>query len=96
MKQAKHCNNISEIRIEIDKIDESILILLANRQEYVEEIVKFKTDSNSVIAADRQREVYAQRRQWAEELGLSPDFIEQIFKQLVKHNIEKELKILTK
>ena len=96
MKKPGSCKNIVEVRNEIDKIDRSIMELLANRQEFVEEIVRFKTDENSVIAKDRQLEVFSKRRQWAEELGLDPDFIEYIFRQLVKHNIEKELKLLKK
>jgi isochorismate pyruvate lyase len=94
MKTPDACKNITEIRNEIDLIDHSILKLLALRQEFVEEIVKYKTDKDSVIAHDRQLVLYAKRRQWAEESGISPDFIEQFFKQLVQHNIEKELKLL--
>ena len=96
MKKPGSCININEIRNEIDRIDRSVLELLASRQEYVEEIVKYKTDQDAVIAHDRQLEVYANRRQWAAELGLCPDFIEQIFKYLVEHNIKKELKLLKK
>ena len=96
MKNPKECENITEIRNEIDHIDRSVLELLSKRQEFVEEIVKFKTDQDSVIAPERQLEVYAKRRQWASELSLDPDFIEHIFKQLVQHNIEKELRLLKK
>ena len=96
MKTPADCQNITEIRNEIDHIDRSILELLSHRQEFVEAIVKFKTDQDSVIAHERQMEVYAKRRQWATELGLDPDFIEKIFKQLVHHNIEKELRLLKK
>jgi chorismate mutase-like protein len=96
MKTPASCKNITEIRNEIDLIDHLILKLLATRQEFVEEIVKYKTDKDSVIARDRQLSMFAKRRQWAEESGLDPDFIEEIYKQLVHHNIEKELKLLKK
>lgn len=94
MKKPTDCKSITEIRNEIDHIDRSILELLSHRLEFVAEIVKFKTDQNSVIAHERQLEVYTKRRQWASELNLDPDFIENIFKQLVQHNIEKELRLL--
>ncbi|WP_321285863.1 chorismate mutase [uncultured Sunxiuqinia sp.] len=94
MKKPSACNTIEGIRNEIDHIDLSILKLLANRQEFIEEIVKYKTDQDSVIAEDRQKEVYAQRREWANDLQLNAAFIENIFKQLVQHNIERELKLL--
>ncbi len=94
MKKPSAYNTIEDIRNEIDHIDLSILKLLANRQEFIEEIVKYKTDQDSVIAEDRQKEVYAQRREWANDLQLNAAFIENIFKQLVQHNIERELKLL--
>jgi len=96
MKRPEDCSTITEIRDEIDRIDRAILKLMAERQTYVEEIVKYKTDQDAVFARERQLEVYANRRKWAEKLELSPDFIESLFKQLVQHNIEKELKLLKK
>jgi isochorismate pyruvate lyase len=96
MKNPKSCVDISEIRLEIDKIDFEVLKLLAERQKFVDEIVKFKTDEESVVAADRQKEVYEARRRWANEMGLSADIIEEIYRLLIQHNIKNELERLKK
>jgi len=43
-------NNINDLRVKIDKIDDSILELLVNRMEIVEEIGQLKRDSNGLIS----------------------------------------------
>ncbi len=94
MIDPKTCRNIDEIRKEIDEIDYQILQLFSQRYSFVKEIVKFKTDEDSVIAESRQMEVISKRREWAEELGLNPDLLEEIFWILMKFNVRKELEIL--
>lgn len=94
MKNPKVCQDIEEIRTEIDNIDYQILQLFSQRYSFVKEIVKFKTDEDSVIAESRQIEVINKRREWAEELGLNPDLFEEIFWILLKFNVKKELEIL--
>ena len=94
MKNPKSCQNIEEIRNGIDEIDYQILQLFSQRYSFVKEIVKFKTDEESVIAKTRQKEVIRQRREWAEKLDLNPDLFEEIYRILMKFNVNKELEIL--
>lgn len=89
-----NCKSIEEVREAIDGIDHQILKLFGQRYEFVKEIVKFKTDEESVIAEARQKEVIAKRREWAEELGLNPDLFEEIYWTLMRFNVKKELEIL--
>ncbi len=97
MKEPKSCNTIEEVRNEIDSIDRKIMELLADRQEYVHEVVRFKTeDEESVIAESRQNQLYKQRREWAKELGLSPDMIEEVYRSMIRHNIQREFEIQKK
>ena len=50
--------NIPELRGKIDQIDDSILSLLVQRMEFVEEIGKLKRESNAVIYhPDREKEI---------------------------------------
>ncbi len=53
---------------------------------------KFKTNETSVKAPERFNTMLQQRRQWAEEAGLSPDVIEKVYQDLVNYFIEEELK----
>ena len=96
MKEAKDCQNIQEIRKCIDEIDYHILSFFRKRLEYVEEIVKFKSDQDDIIASERQQEVFMKRREWATEFGLDPDLFEEIYKTLINWNVKKELEIFSK
>jgi len=93
MKKAKDCQSIQEIREVIDEIDYQILTLFAQRNEYVEAIVKFKHDQHGIIAEERQVEVLQRRSKWAIELGLDPEVMKKIYKLLIDSNIQKELEI---
>jgi len=96
MKNPENCISIEEIREEIDGIDYQIVKHFSERYAFVKEIVKFKTDKVSVIAENRQKHVIENRRKWAVELGLDPDLFEDIFRTLIRYNIQKELEILKK
>ncbi len=85
---------MEEIRKGIDEIDYQILQLFSQRYSFVKEIVKFKTDEESVIAEARQKEVIRQRREWAEKLDLNPDLFEEIYRIVMKFNVNRELEIL--
>ena len=93
-KSPSDCNDKEEIRTQIDLIDKEIIALFGLRFQYVSEIVKYKTDVESVIAQDRKDQVIAERGKWAEEQGLDKVTFEQIYRFLVDHNIGKELEIL--
>ena len=95
IKQPEHCGSINEIRDQIDEIDQKIIELFAKRQEFVHEIVQFKTDEESVIALDRKNKVIQQRGQWAKQSGLDRELFSHIFKILIDHNIKRELDLLT-
>ena len=95
-KSPSECKDKEEIRSQIDLIDKEIIALFAMRFQYVSEIVKFKSNAQSVVAQDRKDHVIKQRGEWAETHGLDKDTFEQIYRFLVDHNIGKELEILEK
>jgi len=95
MKEAKECQNIEEIRNEIDRLDLQILTLFGKRLEYVKEIVKFKSDADGIVALERQLEVFQKRKEWAAELGLDPELFGEIFEKLVNWNVQKELELFS-
>jgi isochorismate pyruvate lyase len=92
MKTPETCENISEIRTEIDRIDQEIVALLGLRFGFVQVASHFKTSENSVRAPERFEAMLIQRRAWAETEGLNPDAIEKMFRDLVTHFIDQELK----
>jgi isochorismate pyruvate lyase len=93
MKDPKQCKSVEEIRECLDELDLQIIELLAERQGYINEIVKFKIDEEDIIANVRQQEVINLRRKWAEINKMDPDLIEDLYKTLIQFNIQKELNI---
>jgi len=89
------CENIADIRKEIDAIDYSIMKLFGLRYKYVKHIVKFKEKTpESIAAVDRQKVVIEKRREWAIENELNPDVFEEMYRNLIKHFIDEEMKIV--
>ena len=93
IRTPEKCETISEIREQIDKIDLDIIKALGIRFKFVKEIVKFKSDKKSIKAEDRYNAVLAQRRIWAQENGLHPDAIEKMYRDLIDHFINEEIRI---
>jgi len=93
-KLPHECTNIAEVRHEIDNIDAEIIRLLSARFDYVREVVKYKDGTTkSIEATDRRNTVIETRRLWAQEAGISPDIVADIYNRLVAYFIEEEKKI---
>lgn len=83
---------MTDIRAEIDRLDRQIVALLGQRFEYVKAAAQFKSSAATVQAPERLQALLKQRRTWAEEEGLNPDAIEKMYRDLVSHFIEEEMK----
>ena len=92
MKSPDECESLQDIRAEIDRIDREVIAAFGRRFAYVKAAAKFKTSEATVKASDRFAAMLQQRREWAEEEGLNPDVIERLYRDLVTHFIEEELK----
>jgi len=93
-KNPDDCLTLEDIRKEIDKIDEHIINLFAERHKYVEAIVRFKNDKDAIIAQERKDQVILQRKKWAELKGLNAETFEKIYTLLVNSNITHEMELL--
>jgi isochorismate pyruvate lyase len=83
--------NLAGLRAEIDRIDEAIVRLMAERAMYVKDAARFKRDPFQVSAPARQAQVFAHVRELAQRLqpafnggfeGL-PDVVEAAYRALV-------------
>jgi len=92
MKNPDECANIQEVREEIDIIDREVIEALSKRFQYVIAAARFKTSEASVRSPDRFQAMLQQRREWAQESGLNPDVVENLYRDLVNYYIEEELK----
>lgn len=95
MKKASECHSIEEIREEIDRIDQAIISLIGERYKYIKAVVRFKEPTREAIVAEKRfNEVLASRRAMAEKCGLNPDMVEKLYRDLMTHFIEEELKMV--
>jgi chorismate mutase len=88
-------NRLSTHRIEIDKLDEEIIQLIAQRMKIAEGIGDYKREHNmTIFQLDRYMEIMKTRTSWATDLGLSDDFIKHFLEQLHKESIRTQTKIM--
>ncbi|MEO6125793.1 MAG: chorismate mutase [Ilumatobacteraceae bacterium] len=83
--------SLPELRARIDELDRRLVAVLAERLAVCEEVARVKESSDTpVIQPARVRDVITSRRQWAIDIGVDPDFAEQVFRVLLAetHRIE--------
>lgn len=83
--------SLPELRQRIDELDHQLLEVLAERLSVCREVAEHKAQVGAnVIQPDRVREVLVSRSGWAVELGVDPEFAEQIVRVLLAetHRIE--------
>ena len=91
MKSPEGCENIKDVRRAIDTLDHEIIHLIGRRTRYVEAAARFKTGEQSVRAPERQKTMLETRRRWAEENGLDPDVIEDLYQNLLAYFVGREM-----
>ena len=78
---------IDELRKSIDKVDEEIVRLLAERKSIAKEIGKEKKIMRiPVVDVKREKEILENLRKKAKENGLEPDFIERLFRNILENS----------
>ena len=89
------CNNMDELRHQIDKLDVKIIELLANRSKFIDRATELKK-SNGMPARipERIESVVSNARNAAEELDLDPDLVEKIWRILIDWSIQREAEII--
>jgi isochorismate pyruvate lyase len=87
----KKCETLDEARVEIDKVDEQIVGLVALRNAYIKQIAHFKTSIDEVKSKERVADVIGHARAKAIELNLSPNLINDMFIRMIDEMVESEI-----
>lgn len=87
----KECHSLEEVRHEIDILDEKIVELIAARNAYIHQAVKFKQSVAEVKAEARVKEVMERVRHKALSLGLSPNLITDLYTMMINEMVESEI-----
>ena len=84
--------NLTELRKEIDAVDEQLLLLISQRVGIVREIGQWKREHDEpVIQAQRYQEVLNHYMELGASKGLSEDLVRAIFEALHKESVRVEL-----
>lgn len=76
---------LKNLRRQIDKIDKSLLLVLAKRFEAVKKIGKLKAEHNlSVQDKKREKQIFQNINLQAEKLGLNQELIKKFFTLVLK------------
>ena len=87
----KNCDSLGQVRDEIDKIDEQILELIADRKNYVRQAAKFKHSIEEIKADERVSAVINNMRHRALSLGVSPNLVTEIYTKMIDDMVETEI-----
>ena len=79
----KCCENLAEVRENVDRIDRDLVRLMAERQSYVGEAGRFKKDPAAVADPKRVDAVIAKVRADAAAQGLDPTVAEKTFRAMI-------------
>lgn len=85
------CNNLEEVRENIDRIDNEIIRLIAERGTYVIQASQFKKDEDGVKDTGRVEKVIAKARAKAEEYGADSDMIEALYREMISRFVNMEI-----
>jgi len=78
---------LDKLRQKIDVIDDRIVSQLAERRKLVEEVVQLKKKyCLPVYHPAREENLISQRRKQGSSEGLDPDFIEELFRLILRHS----------
>jgi chorismate mutase/prephenate dehydratase len=81
-------NRLQEIRESIDKLDETIVKALGERQKIVREVLIDKLEREDEIRdLEREEKLLAKIRHKAPEVGMDPYFLEQLFREIIHHSV---------
>lgn len=85
------CKSLEEVRENIDRIDDAIIRLIAERGTYVKEASAFKKSEEGVKAPNRVEAVIAKVRKKAADYGADPDMAEALYREMISRFVNMEM-----
>ena len=94
-KDRDYITMLTELREQIDHVDKELFEIIAQRMDIVEKMGLYKKKNNvTVFQKNRWQEISETRSKWAEELGLNPEFMWDLFKLIHDASIRRQEHIL--
>jgi isochorismate pyruvate lyase len=94
-KKALQCENMTELRGEIDRLDRELMALFATRQTYIDRAITLKPRENLPARIESRVEDVADKvRACADKYGLNADVFENMWRVLMEDTITHEANVL--
>ena len=88
-------NKLLSLRIKIDLLDTKLIHILSRRIKLVSEVARYKKVHNiKPLDKNRWKEVLKTRKSIGKSLGVSPNFIKDIFERIHTESLKTEDKIV--
>ena len=89
--------DLTVLRHQIDEIDDKILEILAKRMRISTEVANYKKEhSMPVLQAGRYDEILTKRSQQGSAMGMSEEFIKEVFEAIHAESVRKQIEIINK
>ncbi len=86
-KPSAHKAELDQLRVQIDSIDRKLVDLLAQRLQVVQQVTKVKQKHDlPTFHPAREENLISARRAQAADAGLEPDFVEDLFRTVLRHS----------
>ena len=92
----KKFRNLKEVRKSIDNVDNRLVRLIAEREFYAKEAVKFKTNRSQIIDKKRINTVLSRIKKLSKKYKVNSLTIEKIWKLMIQNFIILEKKLFKK
>jgi chorismate mutase len=90
-------NTLEELRVKIDKIDDSILDIFETRMKIADQIGLYKKENNiAILQSKRWDKIITKRLEMGEKKGLSAEFIDIVFRAIHEESINHQNKVMNK
>ncbi|MEO0400431.1 MAG: chorismate mutase [Pseudomonadota bacterium] len=91
MKKPAECETADEARAEIDRLDQALVDLLAERWGYVDRMWQFKRlEASAASVPWRNADVIEKVRTRAEKAGMPPEMAEALWRQIIGWGVQHQ------
>ena len=95
-RDAQKCDNMDQVRLEIDRIDQAMVDLICERFAFVDRAWQLKNSPADARVPWRIQQVIDRVRARAEENNLPPELVEALWRQMIGWFIQYEEEKLRK
>lgn len=89
--------DLSQLRKQIDELDQNLLELLSKRMRVSREIGTYKKEHDmAIVQTDRYDDILKRRIQEASDMGMNPEFMRVVLEAIHEESVRQQLEIVSK